>query len=134
MREIKFRAYDKERKEFLSCGQILIAIKSGANPKESPQYLDILKDADMFKDRFEIMQYTGLKDDNGREIYDGDILQILDIYGIYKGYIDWWGDRWVVMYKISESKELQRQSLITTAMNRQIIGNIYENPDLLEGV
>lgn len=126
MREIKFRAWDKKEKKMhygnMEMFDDMIGFRFG--------HFGV----DTSKEDIKLMQSTGLKDKNGTEIYEGDILQVLDVYGIYKGYIDWWGDRWVVMYKISESKELQRQSLITTAKNRQIIGNIYKNLELLEGV
>lgn len=77
MSEMKFRAWDKLREEFLSAGQVLIAVESGRNPSSSPQYLDILTDADMYRGRFIIMPYIGKKDYRGREIYVGDIVRIV---------------------------------------------------------
>ena len=126
MKEIKFRAWDKKEKKMhygnMEMFDDMIGFRFG--------HFGV----DTNKEDIELMQYTGLKDNKGKEIYEGDILQVLDVYGIYKGYIDRWEDRWVLTYKISETIQLQKQSLATTAKNRQIIGNIYENPELFEGV
>ena len=67
MREILFRAWDKVRREYLSGGEVFIAIQRGKNPKNT-FYLDILKDPDLYKDRFELEQFTGLTDKNGKKI------------------------------------------------------------------
>lgn len=66
-RGIKFRAWDKGRKEFLSAGQILLAI----NHKSTDFYLDVYdeKYKNVWRDRFEIQQFTEIVDKNGKEIY-----------------------------------------------------------------
>jgi uncharacterized phage protein (TIGR01671 family) len=115
MREIKFRGWDKEFKGYV--------------------YTDFFED-DMFRSAvgnffknssFSILeQYTGLKDKNGREIYEGDVIAVklnniknheVDKIAFDNGCYTW--RDYVLCYVKHEA---------------DIIGNIHENPELLEGV
>ena len=66
MREIKFRAWHKNLHIMLPCGEIAAEV----NPYDQIVLPDILK-----RDCYELMQYTGLKDKNGTEIYEGDVVR-----------------------------------------------------------
>jgi uncharacterized phage protein (TIGR01671 family) len=72
----------------------------------------------------ELMQYTGLKDKNGKEIYEGDLLSNSE----FIGQIVWdiGGFDWVK----SNGVEYFIGNLKTTDI--EVVGNIYENPDLLK--
>lgn len=68
-----------------------------------------------------LMQYTGLKDKNGKEIYEGDIIT------------DGQGDKRTIVFRNGWfcAEYPSGQLYMPSEMYREIIGNIYENPDLL---
>jgi len=112
MREIKFRAWDKDEKKYLHWGtdrdDILSAIPRGMG--------------DEWTERCVVEQFTGLYDKNGVEIYEGDILRCLGMTFLvyvegFHGFRFMWG-----------------KDQITKAYAQEggIVGNIHENPDLLD--
>ena len=137
MRDIKFRAWDKVAKKWVSGASnkhfcvdngVVVLVEYHPHPRgtwepKTPRQLtwDEIKN-------LEIMQYTGLKDRHGNPIYEGDIVRDEDGYRFK---IEWSSARagWMmiaidiilgtVMSK-SDSEE-----------NIEVIGNIYENPGLL---
>lgn len=83
-------------------------------------------------EEFKLMQSTGLFDENGKEIFDGDILHTPD-NELAKVF---WNDDlagWFVdfLYEIAELSDVADIQSSRSICN--IIGNIYENPELLEG-
>ncbi len=124
MKEIKFRAWDKQRNEFLSAGEIFLGISPGSNP-EMAFYLDIIQAQYINRNRFTLMQYIGLKDKKqtkeypeGQEIYEGDICKDHD--GINVPVEIHTGAAWIGIYLALDENE-----------KCEIVGNIYENPELL---
>ena len=130
MREIKFRAWDKCRREYLSAGSVLLSIESGNRPKKNIWYLDTLTRPDAYKERFVIEQYTGLKDKKGNEIFEGDILHgtIKDLLsqGYQNGIVIWGSYGFVI--------DLQKQPWepgigivgFGSFTDYEVIGNIHE--------
>jgi len=116
MREIKFRAWDKMNGKILKSPEVPIPCMS-----ESDLWI--------------LMQYTGLKDKDGKEIYEGDIcgygdkdpsifLIIWQFNGWAKKYPKW--DK-SLPYPLIDKCDLEDIGI-------EIIGNIYENPELLKGL
>lgn len=83
---------------------------------------------------FEILQYTGLKDKNGKEIYEGDVVR-----GIELGYENtgWENELRTGAVVFSKSGSWvytvgsQEHQLLCYMKNPEILGNIYEHPELL---
>ena len=70
------------------------------------------------------MQYTGLKDKNGKEIYEGDIIKSQEFYPSVVKYDD--------DYAQFEAGGVNFLDASNHTLEWEVIGNIYENPDLLE--
>ena len=80
------------------------------------------------------MQSTGLKDKNGKEVFEGDILAIETDEGILNVNIFWDSEHALFMF---ESKKYNEKDLLAELVEDntypfEIAGNIWENPELLE--
>jgi len=124
MRKIKFRAWHKEEKIM---GEVLGIDILHKEIFFSNEDVDCYEHTD-FKD-IELIQYTGLKDMREKEIYEGDIVKLRANHGIgVIKYSDEWG-AFVVEY-------IKPRPLVVLGMNYykediEVIGNIYENSELL---
>ena len=127
MREIKFRAWDIEAKEFKDMDEVTVDVQSdgtlcGCWHDEDGPWEVIL------------MQYTGLKDKNGKEIYEGDIVEFPPFNKDYcEGeYLP--RQRFTVSLDtirlwLKEEKFGYEGELLLDNTNSEVIGNIYENPE-----
>lgn len=81
-----------------------------------------------------LMQSTGLKDKNGKEIFDGDILKVTNLQ-IWLEVVSFNEDK--VMFVSKETKRKVEETPLYDLFNTdifevEVIGNVYENPELLE--
>lgn len=81
-----------------------------------------------YPDEIELMQSTGLKDKNGKEIFEGDILGTKD--SLLNGVVEYRTDLGMFVNSLIRYNNFER--LCNIGSDREIIGNIYENPELLE--
>jgi uncharacterized phage protein (TIGR01671 family) len=113
MRELKFRIWDTLAKKYISQRHYLSSMKvddSGIATFTYKQYLD---------GGFIIQQYTGLKDKNGKEVYEGDIIKLFN------------GQLYKVEF-IEESNEVEMSGYFFSSFGCEVIGNIMENSELLK--
>lgn len=121
MREIKFRAWHKEEKIM---GEVLGIDILHKEIFFSNGDVDCYGFSD-FK-YIELMQYTGLKDKNNKEIYEGDIITLHN--SKYKVIFNIEGARFVLR---NDEFELEITFINHNNERMEIVGNIYENPELL---
>lgn len=131
MREIKFRGQRVDNNEW-AYGDLI----HGVGAKNGKMYilpmvinlatLPGCHPLDGFEVKSEsVCQYTGLKDKNGKEIYEGDVIESAS--GKYKYIVEWHHASWI-------RKPIgwwRFTSLYQHIEREKIIGNIYENPELL---
>jgi len=157
MQEIKFRAWDKVKKQWIPgaygfhiLGEVMLY--GGLFSDYSVEDLD----------NIEIMQYTGLKDNNDREIYEGDIIYFTynqgrlvddeyvtrdnpEMISFEIGFVEWddLGRGWIVWHRDRDDAEegyvLTRDdmeegqyfvNILESIDDIEVIGNIHENPEL----
>ena len=125
----KFRAWDKYRNKMNYKVMVGNCDTDDENWTCPIIWIEEEKDWLHFDDYECIMQSTGLKDKNGKEIFEGDIVLVLDstytvFYDNERGSyrLKPHDDRWNVDY----------MSNFSHGGNFEVVGNIYENPELLE--
>jgi uncharacterized phage protein (TIGR01671 family) len=136
MREIKFRAYHKKNHK------IYRVVRLSLGAYDDSKLMTVRVTDDMFIGfafecylyEVELMQYTGLKDKDGVEIYEGDIVRVnydsSEHYFISKAAeIAWSADD--ASFIVKDNYNINTRFTFMVARDSEVIGNIYENPELL---
>lgn len=131
MREIKFRAWDKIEKRWTDIEHLWVncdgTIETIIDNNEN--HYNILKE-----NYIVLMQYIGLKDKNGKEICEGDILVVCNLHD---GDDDVWiqptgpAIPFVIEWDESEKGFYLPARVRYAPYDYEVIGNIYDNPELL---
>ena len=126
-REIKFRVWDKVREVYLDDdhGFRLMYLRNG-----STRFFN--------QDRWIFEQYTGLNDKNGKEIYEGDIIEVVNVHD---GDEECWEQPYgpAIPQEVKWDEERLRWSfggcrrILCVPEDFEVIGNIHANPELLGG-
>jgi uncharacterized phage protein (TIGR01671 family) len=145
VREIKCRAWDTDNKKMItpSGRQALVACCSVIEHLENQPVSGGLYQTKIIRSfNGVLLEYTGLKDKNGKEIYDGDVVKIHNLQTEWKHgepEIDWrilavewnqytWAFNNSVCYRPLSNYDLKTLE----DYDIEIIGNVHENPELLD--
>lgn len=124
MREIKFRVWCKNKNEWE---------KDYMSLSQTGQLIDVFKNKPVSHENHIIQMHTGLKDKNGKEIYEGDIFIINKDDDEWYDTVIW--DSRLARFELNHFRSPVTDISLLDARkykNCEIIGNIYENPELLE--
>lgn len=131
MRDIKFRAYIRDKNprvpseinKIVEVKSLHLGSKKAIIGYSGGNY-------SIKFDEIELMQYTGLKDKNGKEIYEGDIVKVFTNKEWRIGKIIYEHSGFTI--DVTNNKELEygRTSILENLT--EVIGNIYDNPELLK--
>lgn len=142
MRDIKFRAWDKYNKKMIQSENILniCFVRTEHTPNliactnRKINYFEEIREQDKkYCNEFELLQYTGIKDKKGKEIYDGDIIY-WSCDNFKENVVVFWDDehlRWSI-HRIENKLAIDCLYEYSDSRGIEVIGNVYENPELLE--
>lgn len=147
MREIKFRAWDKKNKYMFGAGYndwaiskiethdflkltldgiVVRQMSYSDDPSDSLGDLETETDGEYI-----LMQFTGLHDKNGVDVYDGDIVQIIHPAWRENATVEFSDGSFIFKQIRGERSCIPGWTFMREIWEVEVIGNIYENPELL---
>lgn len=127
MREIKFRAWDGYK--MFNVDVLAISECTWGCPDNGTRGVSLA-----YQPSIKVMQYTGLTDKNGTEIYDGDLLtdMVGDVFEVFYNTAHCAYMAEYVRTKHAEKKRGYFKLGDQCSLTIEVIGNIWENPELLK--
>ena len=127
MMEIKFRAWDKENEEMIY-GVGITPISDTSIPYKVADEDESFQNFSYYPDSV-LMQFTGVKDRKGIKIYDGDLITGGGLLAPFELYwntpsAEWW---------VARGNDEGWKTSLSCSKKHEVVGNIYENPELLGG-
>ena len=138
-REIKFRVWDKAKRRILGVDQLafgpdgeLVSIYSDGPDFSNDSEALVGEKPDLNK--AVLMEYTGLHDKNGREIYECDIVKMHQVVLSPDDKIGWveYTDKYGYSIRFASRRCRQSDWANDEGAKYEVIGNIFENPELME--
>jgi uncharacterized phage protein (TIGR01671 family) len=127
MREIKFKAWCEEMNDYVcdeDLSQFVWRIEQGQLSLYDPLFA--IKE-------LVLMQYTGLKDKNGVEIYEGDLLRLWREDGEYYKPLEVHYCALWCQFVVEDVQNKEQFGIRQDFEEFEVIGNIHSNPELIEG-
>lgn len=129
MREIKFRAWDNGNKEMYDIESLHWDDCTGEFSIRTTQYTDYFSLSEL-----KLMQYIGVKDGNGIEIFEGDILEYVlrNVEGKEISREHYLVRECINGWELRNTKRPRQHKSLKFCFKYKVIGNIYNNPELLK--
>lgn len=131
-REIKFRIWNRKENRMCVQGENVFMDMCITNyilcPKNEDEYFNF-----KYND-YELMEFTGLHDKNGKEIYEGDIFAVVNSHGeIFNVWVEYSKKYAQFVIKCNQNSAIDNEPLgDLREKDLEVMGNIHENKDLLE--
>jgi uncharacterized phage protein (TIGR01671 family) len=125
-REIKFRAFNIIKREMILPEMLFINTESDGGS------CSLFTTISNLSKEYILMQFTGLKDGNGKEIYEGDVVELFGYkkpVDYYEGAFGYWNEIDFISYNKNNHNICFEEG--NCMIEAKVIGNIYENPEIL---
>lgn len=139
-REIKFREWDSVREEFMPGHGLSYSKRAEYDNEVGFRFEHMESDEDWADGHRVLEQFTGLKDKNGKEIYEGDVLYFESVWCVgdeydpreeeHTGFVKYRPD--YASYVVNCNGKIYPLEELTSFDGYSVQGNVHENPELLE--